>query len=223
MRPRRILALLAAAAVAAAAGRVAAADRVTVVAHDATLVRVVADVARQARLTIHGGVPGGDVPVAIELADVPVEAALARLLRGGSYVLGYSDGRLSDVWLVSAPETPPAAVTRTAAPRPARKPAEDALRRGLADPSPAARLAWLAAGQPVPAPILAEHALRDPEPAVRAEALARLSAHDAFGADVLRAATADPDPEVRALAHGLLGRPRPSAADDGPERREFRE
>jgi hypothetical protein len=182
-----VIGLIAAAALLAGAGAAAAAERVSVAAAGTSLAAALADVAGQAGLAVHGGALGRETAVAIELTDVPVEVALARLLRGGSYVLGYAGDRLSDVWVLSAPLGAPAA-------RPARAP----------EPAPAGRLEWLTSGPAVTPAVLVVYALRDPEPVVRAEALARLPM-DALGKDTVRAALADPDPDVRALAHRLLG------------------
>jgi hypothetical protein len=165
----------------------AATARVSVAAAETSLTAALADVARQAGLTVHG-VPAGETAVAVELTDVPVEAALARLLRGGSYVLGYAGDRVSDVWVLSAP------VGLTAA-RPAR----------ATRPDLASRLARLSPEMAAAPAVLVGHALRDPEPSIRAEALARLPM-DGLGLDTVRAALADPDPGVRALANRLLGR-----------------
>jgi hypothetical protein len=204
MRPRRVLGIIAGAALLAGAGEAAAAERVSVAAAGTSLTAALADVARQAGLAVHGGALGGETAIAIELTDVPVEAALARLLRGGSYVLGYSGDRLSDVWVLSAPPGAPVA-------RPARAPQSP----------PASRLERLTSGAAVATAVLVGQALRDPEPVVRAEALARLPM-DALGKDTVRAALADPHPEVRALAHRLLGRAEAPAAADGPEQKERR-
>jgi len=89
------------------------ADRLTVRATNASLSRVLDEIARTTGAEVHGPVPAHEVSASME--GVPLTEALARLLGSENFTLTYSaDGKLRAIELLAGPPSwPPAAIERS--------------------------------------------------------------------------------------------------------------
>jgi HEAT repeat protein len=125
--------------------------RLTVTAADAVLVDLVNEVGHRAGMRVEGTTRLGARRIAVAFRDLPVEAALARLLAGFSYVVVVGGGEApGEVRIVA--ETAALAAGRPPAPAAASAP-------GIAPPEGVAQLL---------------DAVADPEQAVRLDAIGRL-------------------------------------------------
>ena len=178
-----------------------AGDRLSVAATAQPWSAVLATLARDARVRVHGA-PAGDALVTIALVDLPLEHALARLFgRSTSFAIRYaaSPADETEVWIVGpqarpARATPPVVVAHDAGESLARLDApEPAVRRAVVES--------LDAREPAVVRELARVIRHDPDADVRAAAAAALARHasdDAIGA--VGFALSDPHASVRIRA-----------------------
>lgn len=188
--------------------------RLTVKVRDLSQVELLEEIARQAGLRlIHGG--EASPLVSSEFHALPLEVALRQLLRGGSYVLAYADGRPTALWVLPRDEADQVGARR-AIQRPQfgsvgqERPDEaDGLEAGLDSEDPDARAeaaAALGESEGPDAVAVLGSALADPDRDVREaaiESLAELGNDDALQA--LEIALMDQDPRIREQAVDAIG------------------
>jgi hypothetical protein len=194
-------------------------SRLTARVRGAPLDCVLAEVAALVGMEIRGG--GGEAIVSSDLVDLPLAAALARLLGSRSYFLqleGDRPLRLTFLGSSDPPRSPPAT-------RPGASEVAPALRRALLDdPDVGSRqkaLERVEAMPRLPAELIASVAEQDFDPSMRRRALDLLAAR-AGGDPAGRVAAEvlvrnDPDPAVREAAAAVLrANAAPSTAPEAP-------
>jgi hypothetical protein len=167
---------------------------------------VLAEVASRVGMEVRGGVDA--VPTASDLVDVPLAAALSRLLGSRSYLLQLEGDRPLRLTFLGSIDTPRSAPSA----RPGASEVAPALRRALLeDPDVRSRQSALERIETMPrlpAELVASVAEQDFDPSMRRRALDLLAAR-AGGDPAGRVAAEilvrnDPDPAVREAAAAVL-------------------
>jgi hypothetical protein len=207
--------------------------RLTVVARDTSLVWILAQISRAARIAIVANEDLGDEVVSVDMRGVPVEEGLRHILQRYDSFLYYTGGSLQALWVyplgAGAGQEPSGWLDRVSGreledrlndPDPdERKAAIRALieRRGdrardlavraLKDESDAVRVEALSAASEfavtLPPEQLRDLVLKDPSEIVRYLALSGLQ-DDPSGAAVAKEALEDPSPHIRSYAQEIL-------------------
>jgi hypothetical protein len=195
--------------------------RLTVTASDAVLVDLVTEVAHRAGMRVQGTTRLGPRRIAVAFQDLPVEAALARVLAGFSYVVVVGGGEAPGEVRIVGETAPPAGGTPAPAAESARAPVVAPpegvaqLLDAVADPEQAVRLDAIGRlgqlGRAAPMDELVGRGLAHPDPVTR---LAVLTAGLRLPPDVLvEHALHDAAPGVRAEALAQLPRFERAAAE----------
>ena len=151
---------------------------------DAPLDRVLGEIAAVTHATVHGSV--GSRPVSLDVKDVPLADALARIFGAESFMLTYaSDGTLRAITMIGNGEGAPAAATPaarpTATPRPPLAEEEDQAKILQRPVTVTGALATAVGREHSPVGRVLHAALQERRPAVRAAA--RDAALAAFARD----------------------------------------